>query len=108
LKVAASPGVKALPPDLRPGRISLGLELPQEMEGSRKLRLAYQANAGTPAVPEWRDLVLLEVPLTLARSEPNAFLVEQERGRMEYSKRRMKYVDTFALALKLEPSPNTP
>lgn len=102
LKVAASAGVKALPPEIRVGRISLGLELPQEMEGSRKMRLAYQGNAGTPAVPEWRDLVLLEVPLTLTRSEPNAFLVEQDRGRMEYSKRRMKNVDTFALGLKVD------
>lgn len=104
LKVAASPGVKALPPEVRPGRIQLGLELVPDLVGSHKIRLAYQANAGTPAVPEWRDLALLEVPLTLSRDEANAFLVEQERGRMEYTKRRMKNVETFQLALKLDTS----
>lgn len=106
LKVAAGPGVKALPPDLRPGRIQLALDLPVELAGARKLRLAYQANAGSPAAPEWRDLVLIEVTLVLSADAPNTFRVEQDRGGMEFSKRHMKNVETFQLALKLDtPSP---
>ena len=85
-----------------PGRIQLALELPVALAGSRKLRLAYQANVGTAASPEWRDLVLTEAPVSLSAEAPNTFRVEQERGRMEYSKKRMKSVETFALALTLD------
>ena len=102
LKVAAGPGVKALAPEIRPGRIQLGLDLPADLAGSRKLRLAYQANAGTAAAPEWRDLVLTEVTLALQADAPNVFRVEQDRGGMEFSKHRMKNVETFQLALKLD------
>ena len=102
LKVAAGPGVKALAPEIRPGRIQLGLDLPRELAGPRKLRLAYQANEGSAAVPEWRDLVLTEVTLVLQADAPNVFRVEQDRGGMEFSKHRMKNVETFQLALKLD------
>jgi hypothetical protein len=106
LRVTGSPGVKALPPSVQPGRIELALELPANLAGSRRLRLAYQGNAGSTAAPEWRDLVLLETPLVLQMSEPNAFRVEQDRGRMEFSKKRMKSIETFSLALKLDtPTP---
>jgi hypothetical protein len=105
LKVSPAHGVKAFPPDVRPGRIQLTLEVPVELAGTRKLRLAYQSNAGMPAAPEWRDLALVEVSLALSSSEPNTFRIEQDRGRMEYSKRRMKNVETFQLALKLD-TPN--
>jgi hypothetical protein len=102
LKVAAGPGVKAVPPDIRPGRIQLGLDLPADLAGPRKLRLAYQGNAGTLAAPEWRDLVLTEVTLALQADAPNVFRVEQDRGGMEFSKHHMKNVETFQLALKLD------
>lgn len=102
LKVAAGPGVKTLVPELKPGRIQLGLDLPGDLVGPRKLRLAYQGNAGSVAVPEWRDLVLTEVTLALQVDAPNVFRVEQDRGGMEFSKRHMKNVETFQLALKLD------
>ena len=102
LKVAAGPGVKTLVPELKPGRIQLGLDLPGDLVGPHKLRLAYQGNAGSVAAPEWRDLVLTEVTLALQVDAPNVFRVEQERGGMEFSKRHMKNVETFQLALKLD------
>ena len=102
LKVAAGPGVKTRAPDIRPGRIQLGLDLPAGLAGPRKLRLAYQANAGSAAAPEWRDLVLTEVTLALQADAPNVFRVEQDRGSMEFSKHRMKNVETFQLALRLD------
>jgi hypothetical protein len=102
LKVVAGREAKALPPDVRPGRIQLALELPPERAGSRTLRLAYQANAGAAGAPEWRDLASVEVALTLTLGAPNVFRIEQDRGRMEYSKRRMRNVETFQLALKLD------
>lgn len=102
LRTSGVPGIKALPPQVQRGRIQLALELPLALAGNRKLRLAYQANAGTAAAPEWRDLVLLEAPVTLSAEAPNTFRIEQERGHMEYSKKRMKGVETFALALTLD------
>lgn len=99
LRTTGLPGLKALPPEVRPGRIELALELPIALAGPRKLRLAYQANAGTAAAPEWRDLVLLETSVTLSADAPNRFRIEQLRGRMEFSKKRMKGVETFELAL---------
>ena len=102
LRTSGVPGIRALPPEVRPGRIQLALELPIALAGSRKLRLAYQANMGTAASPEWRDLVLTEAPVSLSAEAPNTFRIEQERGRMEYSKKRMKSVETFALALTLD------
>ena len=108
LKVAAGPGVKLLAPELRPGRIQLGLDLPADLTGPRKLRLAYQANAGSAAAPEWRDLVLTEVTLALQTGAPNVFRVEQDRGGMEFSKRHMKNVETFQLALKLDTPSSEP
>jgi hypothetical protein len=108
LKVTPASGVKGLPPDLRPGRIQLTLDVPAELAGPRALRLAYQGNAGTAATPEWRDLAVAEVTRDLAVEEPNVFRVEQERGKMEYSKRRMKNVETFQIALKLDTPSDAP
>ena len=73
LRTTGVPGTKARPPELRPGRIQLALDLPIALAGPRKLRLAYQANAGTVAAPEWRDLVLLETPVSLSADAPNRF-----------------------------------
>lgn len=108
LRVAAGPGVKALPPELQTGRIGLALELLHELRGPRQLRLAYQSNVGNAAVPEWRNLVLVEAAVVLQAGVPNAFRLEQGRGRMEFSKRSMKNVDTFELGLKLDTPASEP
>jgi hypothetical protein len=108
LRVAATPGVKAHPPEIEPGRIRLALDLRHELQGPRMLRLAYQSNVGSTAVPEWHDLVLTEVAVVLRAGAPNNFLVTQNRGRMEFSKRSMKDVDTFELALKLDTPASEP
>jgi hypothetical protein len=106
LRASGSPGVKVLPPDLRPGRIHLPLEVPKGLAGERKLRLAYQWNAGSLGAPEWRDLVLLESPIALSAAGDNLVRVEQDRGRMEWSRKGMKNVETFRLALVLDtPTP---
>ena len=54
------------------------------------------------------DLAVAEVTRDLAVEEPNVFRVEQERGKMEYSKRRMKNVETFQMALKLDTPSDAP
>ena len=98
--VKAAAGVEVSPPEVRAGRIVLKLDLPVARAGQRKVRLAYQANAGTAAEPAWRDLA--EGSLTLALNTATASFVQlrQDPGRMEFSgfpRRRMKHVDTFRL-----------
>jgi hypothetical protein len=108
LRVTPAAGVKGSPPDLRLGRIRLTLDVPGDLEGSRVLRLAYQANAGSAAAPEWVDLAHAELTHHLSRDETTVIRVEQERGRMEYSKRHMKNVETFQIALKLDTPTDAP
>jgi hypothetical protein len=108
LRVAAAPEVKALSPELQAGRIQLVLDLQHELQGPRQLRLAYQSNAGSALAPEWRDLVSVEAAVMLHAGARNAFRVEQGRGRMEFSKRSMKNVNTFELGLKLDTPASEP
>jgi hypothetical protein len=106
LRIVPGPGVKALAPEVKPGRILLPLEMPAALAGSRRLRLAYQRNDGTVDAPQWRDLALSEVTVPLQAAAPTTLRVEQDRGSMEFSKHRMKNVETFQLAVKLDtPSP---
>ena len=98
-------GEKALvlPPEQRPGRIALKIDVPAR-EGVRLLRLAYQGT-DEPEGNAWRDLVAGSIDVEL-RAEPPTFVrVSQDRGNMEFSgfpRRRMKNVDTFKLELTPE------
>jgi hypothetical protein len=104
-----------LPPEQRPGRIVLKIDVPVK-EGTRLVRIAYQSNEG-PAEDEtaWRDLAAGSLGVELRAESPTFVRVNQERGRMEFSgfpRKRMKNVDTFALELNPEtgepPEPLTP
>ena len=102
--VAASPApnVRLHPPDVRPGRIVLKLDVPARSSAPRRLRLAYQMNVGTADEPAWKDLVSASTEVTLGREVPALVEVRQDRGRMEFSgllRRRMKHVETFQIEL---------
>lgn len=106
-EVAAIPAadVQAQPPEARPGRIALKLDLPREKAGRRRLRLAYQANEGTEAQPAWRDISAASVDIELTPDTPRLVQVQQDPGRMEFSgpgRKQMKYVDTFKLQARAE------
>ncbi len=94
-----------LPPEQRPGRIALKIDVPVK-EGTRLLRIAYQSNEGpTEEEKAWRDLASGSLGVELRAEAPVLVRVNQERGRMEFSgfpRRRMKNVDTFALELNPE------
>jgi hypothetical protein len=102
LAVVATPHVRLLPPEARPGRILLEIDLPLQAPPPRHLRLAYQANEGSLAEPAWRDLAEASVEVELRPETPVFVKVEQDRGKMEFSKRRMKGVDTFRMVAKVE------
>ena len=100
--VALSEGAHLLPSDTKPGRILLEIDLPGRLAGDRKLRLAYQANDGSPTEPVWRDLASTALDVTLRADAPLFVRIEQDPGRMEFSKKQMRYVDTFHLTARVQ------
>jgi hypothetical protein len=100
-------GTTLLPPEARPGRIALKMDIPIPPKGSHQLRLAYQVNVGTAADPSWKDVVEASAPCELRHPEPPFVRVTQDGGKMEFSgfsKRRMKFLETFRLVLAPESS----
>jgi len=102
--VAAEEHVLVLPPEPRPGRIALKIDVPM-VDAPRRLRLAYQASEGPAEEKVWRDLVTGSADIELREEAPTFVRVDQDRGRMEFAgfpRRRMKYVETFRLDLRPE------
>lgn len=102
VKLLPTPGVQLLAPEVRPGRVRLEIDGPPESAGRHRLRLAYQTNEGTPAEPAWRDLVETTTDVELSPESSTTVRVEQERGRMEYGKRKMRNVETFRIVATVE------
>jgi hypothetical protein len=102
--VAAGENVLVLPPEPRPGRIALKMDVPL-VEAPRRLRLAYQASEGPAEEKAWRDLATGSTDIELRPEAPTFVRVNQDRGRMEFGgfpRKRMKYVETFKLDLSPE------
>jgi hypothetical protein len=102
--VAAEERVLVLPPEPRPGRIALKMDVPPASL-PRRLRLAYQVSEGPPEDRVWRDLVTGAIEVELKDEAPTFVRVDQDRGRMEFGgfpRRRMKFVETFKLELRPE------
>lgn len=98
-------GVRMEPPDTRPGRITLKVDVPAEKAGERRFRLAYQANDGSTASPAWRDLVDTLIHVTLKTETPCIVEIKQNQGKMEFSgfgKKKMKNVETFLIEAKTQ------
>jgi hypothetical protein len=100
LFVSAAPGVLVAPPELASGEIRLPITLPAELAGPRQLRLAYQVNDGGSAAPRWRDVVLAGGEIALEPGAATRVRVQQDRGTMEYTKRRMRNVESFRATLE--------
>jgi len=111
LRVSVAAGVSAAPPDTRPGRVTLRLELPaaagdeRAAARPRRLRLAYQINAGTRDAPAWRDVAGAALDVRLASGAGAVVAVSQDAGRMEFSgfgRKRMKNIDSFRIEARAE------
>ncbi len=98
LKLLPGPLVELAPPEIQPGRIRLEIRLPPDQAGAHALHLTYQVNDAMGSEPGWRDLVGAAADIRLQPEAPTLVELQQDRGRMEFSKRRMKNVDTFRLA----------
>ena len=99
LFVSAAAGITVAPPELVSGEIRLPLTLPAELAGRRELRLAYQVNDAGSAAAQWRDVVLAAGEVALAPGGATRVRVQQDRGTMEYTRRRMRSVETFRATL---------
>jgi hypothetical protein len=111
LTISPAPSVRVHPPDVRPGRIVLKLDLAALSPAPKRLRLAYQINTGTAEKPAWKDAVSAATAVTIAESQPALVEVRQERGRMEFAglfRRRMRHVDTFELDLTATTGADSP
>jgi hypothetical protein len=98
-------GVLLPPPEARPGRIVLKIDVPDAMAGGRQLRLAYQINTGSASSPSWKDVAVATASCTLNADSPTFLQVKQDPGRMEFSgmmRRRMKLTETFRLDVAAE------
>jgi hypothetical protein len=96
---------RPLPPESRPGRAVLKIDLPPPTSGRRRLRFAYQINDGSPEAPAWRDCAEAALELELSDDAPNFVHLRQNRGRMEFSgflHKKMKQVESFVVEARPE------
>jgi hypothetical protein len=100
LFVSAGEGVTVSPPELGSGEIRLAIKLPPGAAGRRRLRLAYQVNEAGSAAPVWRDVVEAAGEIPLAPGAVSRVRVHQDRGIMEYTRRRLRNVETFRATLE--------
>ena len=98
----AGPGVELAPAEVQPGRVVLKIGLAPE-SARHKLRLAYQVNEADREHPAWRDRAQATADVELHPDTPTIVQVRQDRGRMEFSGRRMKNVETFRIDLSAAP-----
>jgi hypothetical protein len=110
LFVSGAEGVTVAPPSLVSSEIRLGMQLPANLAGERRLRIAYQLNDAGSAAAHWRDVVTAGATVTLAAGTSVRARVVQDRGTMEYAKRQlrgvgqMRGVETFKATIEVEPS----
>jgi hypothetical protein len=99
--IAPADAVQVLPPETRPGRIVLKIDVPAGRAGRHHLRLAYQVNEGSSAEPAWRDRAETALEVALKTEGPTVVQIQQDPGKMEFSgflrRRRMKNVETFRM-----------
>jgi hypothetical protein len=99
------------PPETRPGRAVLKIELPAAASRRGRLRLAYQINEGSADEPAWRDCAETSLELELREDAPTFVHVSQSRGSMQFSgllRRKMKNVETFRLEARPEQDEGEP
>lgn len=93
------------PPESRPGRAVLRIDLPAQMNRRQRLRLAYQINDASEEDPAWRDCAETALELAMRDDAPNFVHISQNRGEMEFSgllKRKMKRVESFRIQARPE------
>ena len=102
LFVSAAEGVTVAPPQLAAGQIRLAIVFPAEPRGPTPAAARDQANDAGSAAPQWRDVVVALGEVVLAPERAAGVRVSQDRGAMDFVKRRMRNVETFRATLGRE------
>jgi hypothetical protein len=98
----AAPGVLLMPPEVQPGRVLLRIGAPTVVGPDRHVRVSYQVNEGTDAAPAWRELAAAGTTVTVRADGPTLLQLRQDRGRMEFTRKRMRDVDSFRIDIEPE------
>jgi hypothetical protein len=118
VSVTTAEGVVADAPETKVGKSLLRINLPSARAGSKHLVLAYASNIGTASDPHWQDLASGDMLVELEKGATLELAVQQERGRMEYSRflgvlsKKMRNVETFRVGVRAargvvpEPAPS--
>jgi hypothetical protein len=64
--------------------------------------LAYQVNDAGSAAPQWRDVALATGDVVIEPRTLTRVRVQQDRGTMAYTRRRMQDLETFRATLEVE------
>ena len=65
-------------------------------------------NDAGSAAPRWRDVVLAAGEVALEPGGATRVRVQQDRGTMEYTRRRMRNVETFRATLRRDRDSSAP
>jgi len=96
---AAAPGILLLPPETQRGRVLLKMELPNVSAAPHTLRIAYQVKEGSGDGSAWREVATTSASIALRADAPTLVTLRQSRGEMEFSRKRMRGMETFGLEL---------
>jgi hypothetical protein len=102
VEAEGAPGVTVGPPEVKLGRATLRLEIPQAADAPARhvLRLTYQVNSGSAGDPVWKDVVSADGDVPLSRTTWAGVQIKQGLGRMAYSGRKgMTDSATFVMEL---------
>src|SRR5262249_44866549 len=102
LKLRPAPGVLVQPPEVLGGRVRLAIDLPAGWEGQHRIHVLYQSNQGAEAEPLGHSLASGEAIADLRIAPGAPVRIDQARGTMEFTKKQMRNVDSFQVALHAE------
>jgi hypothetical protein len=98
----AAPHVLLSPPEVQPGRVVLRVDVPGVVGENRRLGVTYQVNEGSVENPVWRDVAMAAATLTLRSEGPTPIQLRQDRGHMEFARKRMRDVESFRIEIAPE------
>jgi hypothetical protein len=98
----AAPHVLLSPAEVQPGRVVLRVDVPRVVGENRRLAVVYQVNEASTASPAWRDVAMATSTVTLRGEGPTPIQLRQDRGRMEFARKRMREVDSFRIEIATE------
>ena len=100
----AAPGVLLSPPEVQPGRVVLRVGVPRVVgAGPPPARRPIRSTKRSAASPAWRDVATATATVDPARRTGRRRIqLRQDRGQMEFTRKRMRDVETFRIEISTE------